>query len=158
MANGFVRRVALLGLLTACQAQRELVVVSEPPGAEVRLDERAIGTTPLRVSYEHEGTRSLTLHRPGRATQFRLVELNGPWFAAFPLDLVTELGFGWAWKDVERIEVTLPREDERVTKADIDALLTRAESLRRAGPDGPRSRPDTATDEADDPSASEDKR
>jgi len=129
---------ALALAATACQVRHELIVVSEPPGAEVRLDEKAVGRTPITIPYEHGGTRGLTLYRPGRATQFRRVDLHSPWYATFPLDFVSELMFGWAWSDVHRIEVTLPREDVRVTADDVEALLTRAESLRRAGPDGPR--------------------
>lgn len=135
--------VAALGLAsTACQARRAVVVVSEPPGAEVRIDETAVGRTPLTVPFEYGGTRSLTLRRPGRATQFRMVDLSGPWYGYFPFDLVSDLLLGWAWEDVHRVEVTLPREDERVSEADVQALLARAESLRRAGPDGPRNRGD----------------
>src|SRR5258708_4321622 len=93
--------VALLAATCAssCAVQRELVVISEPPGAIVRLDETIVGTTPYRHAFEDYGSRRVTLYRSGFRTTSEVVKLSPPWFDVFPLDFISEVLVPIGWKD-----------------------------------------------------------
>jgi regulator of sigma E protease len=57
----------------------------------VRLDEEVIGTTPLEHEFVHGGQRRLSLYLPGYRTWSQRVDLEMPWYASFPFDLITEV-------------------------------------------------------------------
>jgi hypothetical protein len=83
--------VALVGLCAGCRPTRTLVVESVPPGAVVRLDEQVIGRTPLEHKFQHYGERRLSLYSPGYRTHSERVRIGAPWYARFPIDLITEV-------------------------------------------------------------------
>lgn len=156
MANRSVRLEGLgiaLGLLAcaSCAAQRELRISSDPPGALVLLDDQVVGTTPYEQSFQAYGTRRVTLYRSGYRTSSRLVELIPPWYARFPLDIVSEVLIPVGWKDVHPVDFKLEPESGEVTEPDLRAVLERAESLRRATPEGPRDVNPAATPKPADP-------
>jgi hypothetical protein len=119
--------LALLAPLATGCVERALVVRSDPPGAQVFVDGRAIGTTPARLPFDHYGTREVMVRMERResagetvplAPVTRMVEIDAPWYQYFPLDFAAE--FLWPWTIV----------DERVVEV---ALVphTRAELLER---------------------------
>jgi hypothetical protein len=133
-------RIALLfaGLAGSCAVHRELVVLSDPPGAAVRLDQKIVGQTPYRTEFDAFGTRRVTLYREGYRAWSEQVKLVEPWYARFPLDFFSEvlLPIGWHYRKVVR--VSLEPESGAVTQPDLDKVLERAEELRKAGPEGPQ--------------------
>jgi hypothetical protein len=131
---------ALSALLAAsCAADRRLMVLSEPPGALVRLDNQLVGTTPYEAPFDSYGTRRLTLYKDGYLPHSRLLVLEPPWYARFPLDLFSEVLIPVGWRDwrEERVALEPVREGE-ISAPDLEAVLLRAESLRLAEPEGPR--------------------
>jgi hypothetical protein len=131
---------ATLACLSAsCAADRRLMVLSEPPGALVRLDNQLVGTTPYEAPFDSYGTRRLTLYKDGYLPHSRLLVLEPPWYARFPLDLFSEVLIPVGWRDwrEERIALEPVREGE-ISAPDLEAVLRRAESLRLAEPEGPR--------------------
>ena len=140
------RQLLLAALLAApslagCRAQRELVIESEPPGAEVRLEERVVGVTPLELPFVHYGARRLTLHHDGYLTWSSRIEVRAPWYGRFPWDLFSEVLFPIGWRDRQKFQVELEPGAEQVSLPDLRTVLDRADALRRAGPDGPRNMP-----------------
>ena len=123
--------------LGACRAERRLIVETRPPGAQVRLDDELVGHTPLDLAFEHYGDRRLTLYRHGYHTHSEILELGQPWYSQFPLDLITEVLLPFGWKDLHQVRIPLEPESGNVSRPDLDSVLLRAESLRRAGPTGP---------------------
>jgi hypothetical protein len=131
---------AALGVLLcacACAPIRRLKIVSDPPGATVRVDETVVGETPLRFEFEEYGTRRVTLYKNGYRTYSHLVRLRPPWYARFPLDYLSEIVFPFGWKDRREMKVALEREVGAVTLPDLEGVLDRAEVFRRADPSGP---------------------
>lgn len=128
----------LTSLLAACAAHRELVVLSDPPGASVRLDQKMVGETPYRTEFEAFGTRRVTLYRDGYRTWSGPVKLVEPWYASFPFDFFTEVLFPFGWSYKKELHVTLEPEGGAVTQPDLQKVLDRAEVLRKAGPEGPQ--------------------
>jgi hypothetical protein len=137
------RITALIGcmctvaVLTSCAAKRELVVLSDPPGAIVRLDERIVGMTPYHHPFEEYGSRRLTLYRTGYRTLSELVKLKPPWYAYFPLDYISEVLIPIGWHDTHEFRFTLEPDTTPMVEPDVTPVLERAERLRRAGPEGP---------------------
>lgn len=127
--------------LAGCRAQRTLVISSEPPGAEVRLDDEIVGETPLTKPFVHYGTRRLTLRKDGYLTWSSRVEVEAPWYGRFPWDLFSEVIFPIGWKDRHEYHVELEPGVEQISLPDLRTVLDRADALRRAGPDGPKDLP-----------------
>ena len=136
--------LALAGL-AACQADRKIRVVSRPSGATVLFDDVEVGTTPLEFPYRYYGTRRLTLEKDGFRRETTTFELKSPWYAYFPLDIVSELLNPIPYKDHHEFTFVLARESGDVTEPDLDGLLRRAERLRRAGQLGPAGTRESAT-------------
>jgi hypothetical protein len=133
----------ILGLLAACRADRYFEITSTPPGAEVRLDDEAVGVTPVRVPFEHYGTRRLTFYLPGYRTTSRRVRVKPRWYSRFPLDLVTEVLLPFGATDRRKIHEDLVRGEEVMSLPSLRSVLERARALREAGPEGPREFPHT---------------
>lgn len=132
----------LLGTLTAsCAARRHLVIETDPPGAEIRLDDRRAGRTPKTIDFGHYGVRRVTLHLDGYRTYTERIELSPPWYARFPFDLVSELMLPIGWRDRRELRVKLERGEELMTRPGLRSVLERADVLRHAGPAGPTDLP-----------------
>ena len=141
--------LALLVLFTAtgCAAHRTLTVTSDPPGAEVWLDEELVGVTPLEHEFFHYGTRRLTLRKEGFGTRSRQVKIKPPWYGAFPFDLVSEVLLPVGWRDDHPYHFPLVAGEDELTLPTLQSVLDRADALRTAGPDGPRELPPAVTGE-----------
>ncbi|MDP6538106.1 MAG: PEGA domain-containing protein [Planctomycetota bacterium] len=124
--------------LCGCQVRRVIELRSQPPGATVRLDDRLVGETPLDLPFVHHGTRRVTCTLEGYQPLVRVVEIDAPWWARFPLDLFSEVLLPLGWRDVHRVEIALEPEGGELDESELRALLRKAETLRRAGPTGPR--------------------
>lgn len=119
--------LALVLLLPACRTKRVLRVESDPPGAVVRLDEERIGTTPLEHEFVHGGRRRLSLYRPGFRTWSRRVDLRPPWYARFPLDVLTEVLVPLGLEHEYEYDVRLPVDTGELNETPVlEAYLTRA--------------------------------
>jgi len=128
------------GWLSGCASHRELSIQSDPPGASVRIDEKLVGKTPLKSEFEAFGTRRVTLYLEGFRAWSHDVELKAPWYAWFPFDLFSEVLFPVGWHYRKDLRVTLEPEKGPVTAPDLEKVLQEAEALRKAGPEGPRTK------------------
>ena len=126
-----------VALLCGFRAKRELRIRSEPAGATVRVDDSVVGTTPVDLPFEHYGTRRISLYLAGYRPDSREVELKTPWYSVFPLDFFSEVLLPFGWADLHVVEFALEPEIGHVSEVELDAVLERAEALRRAGPAGP---------------------
>lgn len=135
----------LIGL-TACQADRKIRVVSRPSGATVFFDDVEVGETPLEFPYRYYGVRRLTLEKEGFRRESTIFELKAPWYSYFPFDLFSELINPVPYKDHYEMTFVLARESGDVAEPDLEALLRRADRLRRAGPLGPAGTRESATE------------
>ena len=124
--------LASMGITTGC-VDRLLYVKTEPAGARVFVDGIEVGRSPVRIPFEHYGTREV-LVRPdplddaGRAddqdagveyaSTARLVELRTPWFQWLGIGVVVE--YLWPWTVVDEHEVRF-----QLAPLDIPALERR---------------------------------
>ncbi len=72
------RALALAACLTGCRAERHLVFVTEPPGAEVLIDGDYVGRTPLDLSFESYGPRQVAIRRRGYRGHAEVLEVEEP--------------------------------------------------------------------------------
>ncbi len=145
LGMGRMRKSAGIAVLFAviaagCAVRRELVILSDPPGAAVRLDQQIVGETPYRTEFEAFGTRRVTLYRQGYRAWSKPVKLVAPWYARFPFDFFSEVLLPFGWKYRKEVRAELEPESGSVTQPDLEKVLERAEVLRKAGPEGPQRR------------------
>ncbi len=147
MRTSLATIACLAALLGGCRTERTLSVTSNPPGAEVRLDDQAVGLTPVRVWFEHYGTRRVTFYLPGYRTRSDQIRLGPPWYLRFPLDVVTEVFLPFGWKDRRVYHVDLVPGEEVMSLPSLRSVIERANVLRQSGPEGPRHLPETRPQE-----------
>ena len=98
---------ALVLALAGCRTRRYLEITTNPPGAEVRLDDERVGITPVKVPFEHFGVRRVTFYKPGYQTTSRRIKLRAPWYARFPLDIVSEVLLPMGLRDRRKVHQEL---------------------------------------------------
>ncbi len=131
--------LALAAGTLACRATREMVISSDPPGADIRLDGVLLSQqTPARIPFKDYGVRRVALYRDGYITYSEIFDVSPPWYAYFPIDILSEIVFPVGWRDRHRLRVKLEPGDTKVEAPELLKVVQRAENLRRAGPNGPR--------------------
>jgi hypothetical protein len=130
-------RLAVCGCLaaiclfsTGC-LRRRLTVRTNPPGAQVFVDDQEIGTTPCSASFVYYGTRKVTVMKDGYKTETVFQKLNPPWYQIPPLDFISENLMPNEIRDERIVDIQLSTEQI----VPQQKLLDRAQSLR----DGARS-------------------
>ena len=114
--------IATLGLASlSCRAQRELVITSEPPGAEIRLDGKLIAEkTPAHVPFKDYGVRRISLYHEGYMRYSEVFDVRAPWYARFPIDLLSEFVLPVGWHDRHKLRVKLVRGDTLIAAPDLE--------------------------------------
>jgi hypothetical protein len=121
---------ALLALATGCSPSRFLVVESDPPGAVVRLDDILIGRTPLEAPFDHYGRRRLTVYLEGYQTYVERLDMRAPWYARFPIDLVTEVLIPLGLEHRQNVFVRLDPDTAQAEDMDPGPVIERARGVR----------------------------
>src|SRR5688500_18698661 len=89
------RALVILALLGSGCVERQLVIETQPPGAEVFVDGREAGRTgeglPLAVSFDSYGTRTIEARKRGFVPVRREVTLDPPWWQWPVIDIFTDL-------------------------------------------------------------------
>jgi hypothetical protein len=113
-------------------AERTITIHSDPSGARVRLDDRALGVTPVQIA----------LYKVGYRTHSEQIRLSPPWYARFPVDLLTEVLLPLGLNDHREYKVALTPGEEVSDIPSLRSVIERADVLRGAGPEGPRYLPE----------------
>ena len=121
--------IALVLALSAFQSgcvRRRMTIRSNPPGAQVFVDNQEVGITPCSASFTYYGTRQITLIKDGYRTENLYHRMNPPWYQYPPLDFVTETAVPQEIRDERVVDVQLVPQ-EVVPEG---PLRQRAEDLR----------------------------
>ena len=88
-----VAKVVVAGTLLAAGgcAEREMTVISDPPGATVFMDGVEKGVTPVTYKFDWYGGRRFLLKRDGYETCEEIRKISPPLHMKFPLDTVWDL-------------------------------------------------------------------
>jgi len=125
----FLTAVALAALSQTGCVERILAIQSDPPGAAAYLDGEKVGTTPCEVAYTWYGTRVLVLELRGFSLVRKEIVLDPPWWQLVPLDFITDVLIPMTIRD--RLSVTYTLDPAPVSPEQVDAVLERADELRK---------------------------
>jgi hypothetical protein len=128
-----VRGILLLAVMTCpglsgC-VYRQLIITSDPPGAEVQINGKTIGTTPVDYSFIWYGTYRVTLVRDGKQTLIVDQPVPAPWYEWIGLDFVSENLLPFTVRDIRRYHYQM--KDLELTPPEF--VLQRSEQLRDRG-------------------------
>lgn len=82
---------ALCSLTALGCIRQQLIIKSDPPGAEIFLNDKREGRTPYDKPFLWYGSYRVTLGKDGYQRLDDHVTLRSPWYLWIPLDLVVEL-------------------------------------------------------------------
>jgi len=132
-------RRPFVGLFVVCMClasmgcvRRRLTVRTNPPGAQVFVDDQEIGVTPCSASFVYYGTRKITLMKDGYKTETLFQKINPPWYEIPPLDFLSENLVTRELRDERIVDVQLAPE-EIVPQ---QKLIERAQALREGAASG----------------------
>jgi hypothetical protein len=135
--RSFARTAAILlaaALLVAASGcvRRRLTVRTNPPGAQVFVDDQEIGTSPCSASFVYYGTRKITVMKDGYRTETLWQTLNPPWYQLPVAEFISENLVAREIRDERIVDVQLlPQEI-----VPPERLLDRAQSLRDSAQTG----------------------
>jgi hypothetical protein len=104
-----------------------MTIRSNPPGAQVYVDDHAIGNTPVSTAFTFYGTRNIRLVRDGYETLNVKQRILPAWYEIPPLDLISDNFWPFELRDERELDFQLA--PQRIVPT--DQLLSRAENLRR---------------------------
>ncbi|MBY0525024.1 MAG: PEGA domain-containing protein [Gemmataceae bacterium] len=121
----FLGAVMCAGWLSGC-VERRYEITTEPPGAAVQVNGKALGAAPVDGFFTYYGNYHFTIVHDGYQTLQVDQCIPRPWYQYFPLDFFFENL--WPWRIIDkhpfRYEM-VPLQQPRT-----DALLSQAENLR----------------------------
>lgn len=121
-----------LALSSVGCVRRRLTVRSNPPGAQVFVDDTEIGTTPCSAAYTYYGTRKITVIKDGYETTTVYERMAPPWYEIPPLDFVSETIWPGEVRDERAVDITLVPQ----VMVPPDELRARGEQLRSSARQG----------------------
>jgi hypothetical protein len=119
--------VALLASVTGC-VQRRFTIRSNPPGAQVYVDDYEIGVTPVSHDFVFYGTRKIRLVKDGYETLTVFQPMPTPWYQWPGLDFFSEN----IWPHEIRDEHSFSYQMVPTIEVPAEQLVSRAEQLRSA--------------------------
>lgn len=84
-------RMTVLGVLCGGCVERQLTIVTTPPGARVWLNDEDIGESPVTTSFKWYGDYNVRISKPGFQTLSTHRLLEGPWYDSFPFDFLAQI-------------------------------------------------------------------
>lgn len=92
---GMLRRVRIVlvvafALLGGC-VERRLLVRTEPPGAEVKVNGERVGRAPVTWRFDHYGNALLEVEKPGYEPAQQVVRLRPPWYEVPVVDFFSDV-------------------------------------------------------------------
>ena len=117
---------AVLAVLGGC-VEREMTLITDPPGALVYVSEKEIGRTPVTQPFLWYGDYEIIVRREGYQALHTHADLRPPVYEIFPLDLLSAI-VPWTYHDRRYLHFTL----EPLESPTDDALVRRAMDLGRA--------------------------
>mgnify|MGYP002628731653 FL=1 len=118
--------------LSSCAVEKTLTIMSEPPGAEVRLGDTSLGQTPVTVDFLHYGTQRLGVYLEGYDRIERDLRIRAPWYGRFPMDFVSEVLLPIGWEDHRVVFLDLEASPVRLDLDEFEFVRMRAEFFRTA--------------------------
>ncbi len=115
---------------------RTLTIRTDPPGAQVFVDDKLIGESPVEMKFTHYGIRKIVIEKRDydgkliyeRETVF--AKVSPPYYQVFPFDFVTDVVVPIDIKDKRVLSFKLRPKKFRPMSEVTEELLKNAEELR----------------------------
>ncbi len=104
-----------------------MTIRTNPPGAQVYVDDYELGPTPISADFTYYGNRKIRLVKDGYETETFLQPVPAPWYQIPPLDFFAENLVPGEIRDQRTFNYQLS--PQRMVPS--EELLQRAEDLRR---------------------------
>lgn len=117
--------LAGLGTLPGCVTRR-YTIRSNPPGAQVIVNDELIGPTPVSRSFTYYGDRQITLMKDGYATKTVIQPVKAPWYDNLATEFFTENFIPYTFRDEREFTYNL----EPAVPPSQENLLNNANGLR----------------------------
>ncbi len=118
--------IAALVSIPGCTA-RSITITSNPPGAEVTVNHRSIGTTPCRVGFTHYGVYRIEVRLEKYEVLVKEECINPPLYSYEPISVVTDNVIPARLNDDIYLHYVLKKEGE---VSERKSLLERMEAAR----------------------------
>jgi len=105
-AGGVLFCLATLILLSGC-VERSLYLRSDPPGANVTVNGKDVGMTPLRMPFTTYGDYEIVMSAPDHQRLQEVVSVEAPWWETIVLDFFVENVWPWTVTDEHDISLKL---------------------------------------------------
>lgn len=119
---------ALVGLSTGC-VDRRFVIESDPTNANVFVNNRYVGATPVNLQFVYYGKYRFVFDRDGYQRLTVEEDIAPPWYEWFPLDFISENLIPYTIRDIRKIQRPL----EPVMMVPPETILNRALQLQLQG-------------------------
>lgn len=120
--------ILLISLCNGC-VERYMNIRSDPEGAEVWLDGKIVGKTPIKIPFIYHGTRELTLYKKGYEIYSDFKSIYPRWYQLIPIDFITEILWPFTITDNRYFMFTMKPHFPK-TQKEKDALKKNAFQLR----------------------------
>ncbi|MBK6939494.1 MAG: PEGA domain-containing protein [Planctomycetes bacterium] len=130
------RTTALLTLILATLAlpacvERTLTIVTVPDAADVYLDGRFAGKSPVTLPFSYYGTREIVVRKPGYRVERHLETMTAPHFQQPPWDLYYETLTSNLYVDAWTFPYVLtPQTEADVSEEAVRQKMLEAKELR----------------------------
>lgn len=130
-----MRRLALVlapALLLPGCLERQISITTDPPGAEVWLNDQLVGRTPLKTGFLFYGVYDVRVRKDGYEPLVTSKKAAQPWYETPPIDLAAAAIPARIRTDLDWHFVLQP--SPPVDRPSEEALLERARQLRTQAP------------------------
>lgn len=127
---------AALALNSLGCVTRTLIINTDPPGAQVFVDNELIGESPVEMEFTHYGTRKIVIEKrdfDGKLEYERetvSARISPPYYQVFPLDFFTDVLTPWNIEDEHVLRFKLRPKVFRPVDEVKEEMLREAEELR----------------------------
>jgi hypothetical protein len=80
-----------LGVFCSGCVERQLTIVTTPPGALIYLNDEEIGESPVTAPFKWYGDYNVRISKAGFQTLNTHRLLEGPWYDSFPFDFLAQI-------------------------------------------------------------------
>ncbi len=108
---------------------RRYVIETNPPGAQIAVDGKPIGPSPVDSTFTYAGERVITATHPGYEPLNQRVNFRPKWYMYPPLDFFAEVLYPGRIEDIRRVNLAM---QPAKPVSDLD-LLRRGGDLRDRG-------------------------
>jgi len=127
-----LRLIPVVLLLAGC-TERRLFVRTDPPNANVRVNGKRVGLSPVGWRFDHYGKVLVEVDRDGYQAEQRVVDLDAPWWQWPGADFLTDVLWPGTLRYDQVVSIALeplpPRDDAQVER-EFEELAEAAARVR----------------------------